>query len=145
MKKKSVEFTLKAEKREFPIVKICSAKDAYDYAKMFYFDDISIYESAFVILLNRANNTIGYAKICQGGISSCLVDKIIVAKYAIDSLASGVILVHNHPSGALNPSRYDDQITNEIDACLGMFGVKLLDHVIITDGSYFSYKDNGKL
>lgn len=145
MKKKSVEFTLKAEKREFPIMKICSSKDAYDYSKMFYFDDINIYESSFVILLNRANNTIGYAKISQGGISSCLVDKIIVAKYAIDSLASGVILVHNHPSGELRASRYDDQITKEIYACLDVLGIKLLDHLIITENSFYSYQDEGKL
>ena len=86
MKKKSVEFTLKAEKMDFPIEKIRSTQDAYNYARKFYFDDINIYESVFIVLLNQANNTIGYAKISQGGVNSCLVDKRSVSKYAIESL-----------------------------------------------------------
>ena len=62
MKKKSIEFSLKAKKQEFHIEKIISSNDAYEYARKFYFDDLLIYESAFIILLNMRNNTIGYAK-----------------------------------------------------------------------------------
>lgn len=146
MKKKSVEFTLKAEKMDFPIEKIRSTQDAYNYARKFYFDDINIYESVFIVLLNQANNTIGYAKISQGGVNSCLVDKRIVSKYAIESLASAVILVHNHPSGCLKPSQYDDQLTKSIQACLQVFDIKLLDHIIITDDNgYYSYNDECRL
>ena len=145
MKKKSVEFTLKAEKKDFPIEKIRSAQDIYNYARKFYFDDINIYESVFIIMLNQAMNTIGYAKISQGGVSSCLVDKRIVAKYAIESLASAVIFVHNHPSGCLKPSKYDDQQTKEIKGCLQVFDIRLLDHVIISEDSFYSYNDEGKL
>lgn len=146
MKKKSVEFTLKAEKQDFPIEKIRSAQDIYNYARKFYFDDINIYESVFIILLNQAMNTIGYAKISQGGVSSCLVDKRIVAKYAIESLASAVVLVHNHPSGCLKPSKDDDRLTYDVQKCLQVFDVKLLDHVIITDDNgWYSYNDEGKM
>lgn len=145
MKKKSVEFTLKAVKKDFPIEKIRSAQDIYNYARKFYFDDINIYESVFIIMLNQAMNTIGYAKISQGGVSSCLVDKRIVAKYAIESLASAVIFVHNHPSGCLNPSKYDDQQTKEIKGCLQVFDIRLLDHVIISEDSFYSYNDEGRL
>ena len=145
MKKKSVEFKLKAEKQDFSIVKITSSLDSADYARKFYFDDINIYESVFVILLSQAQNTIGYAKISQGGVSSCLVDKKIVAKYAIESLSSAVILVHNHPSGCLKPSKYDDQLTKEIKECLQVFDIRLIDHVIITEDSFYSYNDEGRL
>lgn len=145
MKKKSVEFKLKAEKQDFSIVKITSSLDSADYARKFYFDDINIYESVFVILLNQACNTIGYAKISQGGVSECLVDKKIVAKYAIESLASSVILVHNHPSGCTNPSKCDDKITKEVKACLQVCDIRLLDHVIITEDSFYSYNDEGRL
>lgn len=145
MKKKSVEFKLKAEKQEFPIEKIVSSLDVANYARKFYFDDINIYESVFIILLNQAQNTIGYAKISQGGVSSCLVDKKIVAKYAIDSLASGVILVHNHPSGSLRASKFDDQITKEVQLCLQVFDIELLDHIIITNDSFYSYNDERRL
>ena len=145
MKKKSVEFTLKAKKQDFPIEKIRSAQDIYNYARKFYFDDINIYESVFIIMLNQAMNTIGYAKISQGGVSSCLIDKRIVAKYAIESLASAVILVHNHPSGCLQPSKFDDKFTSDIQRCLQMFDIRLLDHVIISEDSFYSYNDEGRL
>lgn len=145
MKKKSVEYTLKAEKKEFPIEKMNSSEKAYEYAKKFYFDDIEIYESVFVILVNRALNTIGHAKISQGGVSSSIVDARIVAKYAIESLCSGVILVHNHPSGNVRPSTEDNEMTKNIERCLSVFGISLLDHLIITNEHYYSYKDEGRL
>lgn len=145
MKKKSVEFKLKAEKQEFPIEKIINVVDIYNYAKKFYFDDIDIYESVFVVLLNQAHNTIGYAKISQGGVSSCLVDKKIVAKYAIESLASAVVLVHNHPSGNTRPSKEDDNLTGAIKQALGLFDIELLDHVIISSSAYYSYSNEGRL
>lgn len=145
MKKKSVEFKLKAEKQEFPIEKIVSSVDVYNYAKQFYFDDIDIYESVFIILLNQARNTIGYAKISQGGVSTTVVDKRIVAKYAIESLASAVVLVHNHPSGNTRPSRIDDKLTEECKQALGLFDIKLIDHVIISSNAYYSYNEEGRL
>lgn len=145
MKKKSVEFKLKAEKQEFAIRKIANATDAYNYARMFYFDDINIYESSFIILLNSAGNTIGYAKISQGGVSNCIVDVRLVAKIAIDSLAHSVILVHNHPSGSTRPSSYDDSLTKQVNAGLELLNIKLRDHLIITEDDYYSYCDEGKL
>lgn len=145
MKKMSVEFKLKSEKQNFPVEKISSSVDVYNYAKNFYFDDINIYESVFVILLNEACNTIGYAKISQGGVTNTCVDTKIVAKYAIESLSSSIVLVHNHPSGSLIPSRYDDNITSEVKKIMDLFNIKFLDHVIITDSGYYSYNDEGKL
>ena len=72
MKKKAVEYSLKAEKKEFPISKIRSAEDAVNFARKFYHDDINIYESSFILLMNQANNVTGYAKISQGGMCSIL-------------------------------------------------------------------------
>ena len=134
---------LKREKTDFKKVKIRSSKDASDYIRNFYFEDIDIFESFFVLLLNRANNTIGYAKISQGGITSATVDVILVAKYAIDSLASGVILAHNHPSGNFLPSSQDKDLTSKIKQGLKLFNVSVLDHVILTSDDYYSFADNG--
>ena len=145
MEKKSIEYTLKAEKKDFPIEKIREPKDVYSYAMKFYFDDIRIYESVFLIMLNAAHNTIGYAKISQGGISQTIVDHKIVAKYAIESLASSVILVHNHPSGEVRPSKIDDELTKKIQSCLNVFDIKLSDHVIVTDCTYYSYQEEGRI
>lgn len=135
------EFTLKKNDTDFKKVKIRGSKDASDYARNFYHDDIEIYESFFIILLNRNNNTIGYAKISQGGVSGTVVDSKILLKYVIESLASGVIFVHNHPSGNLNPSNEDKNLTNKLKNALSIIDVNLLDHVILTKESYFSFAD----
>lgn len=141
----SREYKLKSEQKDFKQVKISSSEDAYKYASQFYFDDIDIYESVFVILLNTAGNTIGYAKISQGGINLCSVDKKLVCKYAIESLASAVILVHNHPTGKTMPSKQDEGVTKEVSDALSIVGCKLLDHIIITRDSHYSFQDNGQL
>lgn len=119
--------------------------DAYEYAKNFYFDDIGIYESFFLICLNRCNVPIGWSKISQGGTCGTTVDIKIIAKIAIDSLAQAVILVHNHPSGSLTPSKEDDNVTNKISEALKLFDIKVLDHLIISENNYYSYAKNKKL
>lgn len=75
---------------------------------------MTIYESCFLTLLNRNNETIGWVKISQGGVAGTTIDTKLVAKYAIDTLASAVILCHNHPSGTLKPSKSDIEITNQV-------------------------------
>lgn len=141
--KKAVEYTLKAEKREFEQVKIISAENAVAYARNFYHDGILIYESSFIILLNSANKAIGYAKISQGGVCQAVVDTKIVAKYAVDTLASGIILIHNHPSGNKRPSNEDRRMSENLKSILNILGVKLLDSIILSDDSYLSMMDEG--
>lgn len=145
MKKKAVEYTLKATKQDFSIEKVNSSETSYNFAKKFYHDDINIYESCFIILLNSANNVTGYAKISQGGICGTIVDKRLICKYAIDALASAVILVHNHPSGNLIPSRDDENLTMATREALKLFDIRLLDHIIITEDKYYSFADEGKI
>jgi DNA repair protein RadC len=144
-KRKAVEYTLKANKTEFDRVQLRGAESAVKYLRHFFFDDISIYESCFMMLLNRSNTVIGYVKISQGGITGTVVDPLLVAKYAIDSLAKGVVLCHNHPSGQLRPSDGDDAITFKVKGGLDMFGITLLDHIILTEAGYYSYADEGRI
>lgn len=145
-KAKAINFTLKAEKMNFQQAKIMSSDDAAEYARQFYFDDIEIFESAFIILLNSARNTIGFAKIGQGGVCGTFVDKMIVCKYAVDALAQSVILVHNHPSGNIRPSVADDLLTKNLALALEMVGSRLIDHIIISSSEeHYSYSDNGRL
>lgn len=145
MKKKAIEFSLKAEKQEFPVVKIRSSKDSADFARQFYYDDISIYESSFILLMNHANTAIGYAKISQGGVCSTIVDVRLIAKYAVESLASSVILVHNHPSGQLKFSIADTQLAQQVRNGLEILGIKLLDSIVICENGYVSMVDEGLL
>ena len=130
---------------KFEVVKIVNSQSCAEFARQFYTDDIEIFESFFLALLDRQNQTIGWAKISQGGVAGTVVDPIIVAKYAIDTLSSSVILVHNHPSGNLNPSLADKEITKKIKGTLELFNVQVLDHIILTKDSFYSFADNGLL
>lgn len=139
------KYELKTNATDIPEIQIKSSKDAYDYIKQFYANDIEIFESSFILLLNRANKVIGYAKISQGGVAGTVIDIKIVLKYVIDSLASGFIISHNHPSGNLNSSAQDDLLTCRLKEVCNYMDCNMLDHLIITAESYFSYADEGKL
>lgn len=142
MEVKKYEITIKSEVTDFMCITIHNSQDAERFARNFYHEDIKIYESVFIIFLNRKNTTIGYAKISQGGISSSVIDGKIICKYAIDVLASNIILVHNHPSGSTKPSKIDYETTDNIRKQLSVFDIQLLDHIILTDDDYYSFADN---
>jgi DNA repair protein RadC len=127
----------------FEAVKITHSRMSADFIRQFYGDDIEIFESFFIVLLNRQNMTIGWAKISQGGVAGTVVDPIVVAKYAVDTLASSVILAHNHPSGNRTPSPQDKELTRRITKGLELFGIRVLDHIILTKDSYLSMQDEG--
>lgn len=129
----------------FDSAKIGDSMDAADYAKKFFFEDIEIFESFFILCLDIGNHVKSWAKISQGGVSGTVVDMKIIAKYAIDSLCPHVIVMHNHPSGTLRPSNADNNITRKIKEGLKLLDITLLDHIILTKESYYSYADNGGL
>ena len=135
--------TLKKTKSDFPCAKIVTSADANEFIRNFYSDDIGIFESFFILLLNRNNTTIGYAKISQGGIIGTVIDATIIAKYCVEALAKSVILAHNHPSGGLVPSQADKDITRKITDTLKIFDCTVLDHIILTEDSYLSFADDG--
>lgn len=122
--------------------KISNSMDAADIARKIM-ENIELYESFYTLLLNRTNCVIGYSLISQGGVSGTLVDAKLVAKHAIDHLASGVILLHNHPSGNLNPSDPDIKLTRKLKDGLKLLDIDVLDHIILTQESYYSMADNG--
>jgi DNA repair protein RadC len=126
-------------------IKISNTEQAAKYVRQFYFEDIDVYESFFLLMLNRGNYTTGWAKISQGGIASALVDVTIVAKFAVENLAKAVILVHNHPSGQLFPSDSDIKTTNQITQGLRLLDISVLDHIILTSDGYYSMLDNGNI
>jgi DNA repair protein RadC len=138
------KISLKKTKSKFEKLQIITIESAYEYCKNFYFDDIELYESFFLLLLNQGNYTIGFVKISQGGISGTVVDPVLVAEYAIESLSKKVILCHNHPSGNLKPSSSDIEITKKIASGLKLFDISVVDHLIITsENKYFSMMENG--
>lgn len=138
-------YSLKVETSDFDWKKITSSNDAQQYCRQFFKDDIEIYESFFMIMLTSSNVVKGWAKISQGGLNATVVDPMIVAKYAIDSLAKCVIVCHNHPSGVLTPSSSDLAITKKIKDGLKLFDITLHDHIILTSQSYHSMSDSGQM
>lgn len=138
-------YEIKKIQTDFPAVKITSSKESADFIRQFYGDDIEVFESMFILCLNQAQKTIGYAKISQGGIAGTVVDIRLIAKYAIDNLAVSVIMAHNHPSGNLNPSQADIEITEKCKKGLKILDITLLDHIILTADSHYSLQDNGLL
>ena len=132
-----------AEPTNFDKIKITSSKKAQEYARQFYESDILIYESTFCLFLNRANYIHQFAKISQGGIVGTVVDIKIILKYAIDTLSSCIILVHNHPSGNVQPSQQDIELTRKLKDACKLCDINLLDHIILTETNYFSLADEG--
>jgi DNA repair protein RadC len=104
-----------------------------------------VHEEFWILFLNRSNRVIGRMKLSQGGISGTVTDVRIVMKKAIECLASGIIICHNHPSGNLNPSDSDTKITRKIKDAGELMDVQLLDHLIISEKDYYSFADNGLL
>ena len=103
------------------------------------------HEEFWILFLNRSNKVINMMKLSQGGVSGTVTDVRIVMKKAIEYLASGIIVCHNHPSGNLNPSESDTKITQKIKEAGNLMDIQLLDHLIISDREYYSFADNGVL
>lgn len=103
------------------------------------------HEEFWVMLLNRSNKIIDRHRISQGGMSGTVTDIRIIMKLALDNLASGIIAIHNHPSGNRFPSDADKNITEKLKHAAATFDIQLLDHVIVAYGQHFSFADEGIL
>lgn len=138
------ELGKRREKAEQPErKKIGSAQDIYDllWPKM---RDLSI-EVSHVLLMNHNNKIIKDIRLSHGGLTETAVDVRMVMKEACLANATIIALAHNHPSGSLRPSRNDDSLTKSMVEACRIMRLVFLDHVIITDGDYYSYQENGKL
>ena len=122
-------------------VQIKASKDVADIFQPIL-SDLS-HEEFWILYLNRSNKVISRMKLSQGGVSGTVTDVRIVMKKAVELLASGIILCHNHPSGNLNPSDADSKITQKIKEAGSLMDIQLLDHLIISDKDYYSFADNG--
>lgn len=101
------------------------------------------HEEFWIVYLNNSNKVISKSQLSKGGITGTLVDVRIVFKTALEMGATGLILCHNHPSGTLIPSDADKQITRKLKLAGDSLEIKVLDHLIITESSYYSFVDEG--
>jgi DNA repair protein RadC len=123
--------------------KIGSSKDVFEIFQADVAD--SQYEEFWILLLNRANKIMKKVKISDGGVSGTVADPKRIFRAAMDSMASAIILCHNHPSGNITPSNADIALTKKIVNGASYFDMAVLDHIIIGDGNFFSFADNGRM
>ena len=121
--------------------KIGGSKDAFQIFQL-KLEDLP-HEEFWVMLLNRANKVIETKLVGRGGVSSTVVDSKVIFSFALESLASGIILAHNHPSGNLKPSNSDIRLTKKLVDAGKIMEVPILDHIIVGDNDYFSFADEG--
>jgi len=108
-------------------------------------DKIEMLEEFKVLFLNRANKVLGVMDIASGGITGCVADPRIILAAAVKANAVNIVMAHNHPSGSIKPSRADEQLTQKIKEAARWMDINVLDHLIITDGEYYSFADEGLL
>jgi DNA repair protein RadC len=125
---------------------ITNSRDAYEILRdLFSADTISLQEQFIILYLNRANKVMGSYQLSKGGITGTIADVRLILSVALKTLATGLILAHNHPSGNLKPSEADKQITNKIRQAAKLLDIELLDHIIISSEGYYSFMDDGKI
>jgi DNA repair protein RadC len=132
----------KAEKSE-NIQTISSSYAAYELLAPMMEDRPN--EEFWILYLDRANHVIDRLRLSQGGTAATIMDVKIIIKIALEKLAQGIILSHNHPSGSLKPSKADVEVTEKIQKAAELFDIKLLDHLIIANNDYFSFNDANML
>ena len=140
------EITLQLKKNETISAVIRNSTDVADIMRQIWDkDSLEIFESVMVVFLNRANKTIGWMKVSQGGLSGTVVDNRLILATALKGLAQGIILCHNHPSNNLNPSENDTKMTMKLKSACELLDIALLDHIILSVDGYYSFADNGMI
>ncbi|CAN5474665.1 JAB domain-containing protein [soil metagenome] len=134
-----VNYQSKVKFSEMPF--ISSSKDAEKLLRSMWSDSMEFKEEFYILILNRANRVKGYYKVSEGGTAGTVVDPKIVFSVALKCQASGIILAHNHPSGNSQPSESDRQLTKKIKEGGKLLEIQILDHIIITAESYYSFAD----
>jgi DNA repair protein RadC len=124
--------------------KISTSKDAFEVLiKSWDIDKLEFVEQFKVLLTNRANKVLGIFEVSTGGITGTVADPKLIFVAALKSGATGLVLSHNHPSGNLQPSQADIELTKRIKEGGKLLDIQLLDHLIITSEGYCSFSDEG--
>lgn len=140
-----VEVNYKSKINKKDRIKITNPEQSVEALRNVWSDKMEYIEEFVLLLLNRANEAIGWIRISQGGISGTIVDQRVIFQIALKCNASAIIVCHNHPSGQTKPSSADIAITKKIKEGGIILDIALLDHIILTPESYLSMADDGLL
>lgn len=135
----------KRRKEETPVerTQVRCSEDIYAYFHPLMCD-LGV-EECWVLLLNQASKVIDGIRISTGGLASTQVDVRCILREALLRRATSLVLCHNHPSGNVRPSQDDDRLTQALFQAAKVMNIRMLDHVVVTDGSYYSYADEGRI
>ena len=126
--------------------KVTCSEDAYKYLLSTYKKGTICYKEYFkVLFLNQATQVLGYTLISEGGLTETTADVRLIFQAALLTNSVALILVHNHPSGSMKPSRQDMEITKQVKEAARLMRITVLDHIILTDAGYYSFADEGEL
>jgi len=140
------EIQISYKKRKLKPVKITNSGSAANALRKIWDKKLlGILEQFVALYLDRGNNILGYKVISTGGVSGTVVDVRLILSVALKTLTSSIILAHNHPSGTLTYSDADLRITQKIMNASHEMDISILDHIILTEDSYYSFADAGKI
>lgn len=129
-----------------PTTKITGSADAAAMFRQTYEPgEMEMQEYFKVMYLNQARKIIGVQTVAMGGTAMCAVDAKIIFGGALTAKAAAIVLCHNHPSGNARPSIEDDQLTRKLRDGAKLLDIQILDHIILTSESHFSFADDGRL
>ena len=138
----SVSYSSKVKSKERR--KVTSSKEAEAIFREIWSEGkIELREEFYILLLNRANCVLGWCQIGAGGLTGTVCDPRLVFSIALKCLACSVILAHNHPSGNTQPSSSDIQLTKNLCEGGKLLEIMVLDHLILTADSFYSFADEG--
>lgn len=138
------EITVSYSANQVEKIKLSNCKEVFDFIlSKWNLNIIEFQEECKIILVNRANFVLGIYDLSKGGISGTVVDVRIILSVALKCNASGIILVHNHPSGNMKASEADEKITKKLKDACDLLELVLIDHFIISRYDYYSFKQDG--
>ncbi len=125
------------------LLNIESSKDVYTFIKPYI--AYILHEEFWVIYLNNSKGIISVKCLSKGGMTGTVVDIRILLKQALEYMATGFVICHNHPSGSLIPSHSDRKLTDKVNLAARTLDLQLIDHLIVTEKDYFSFADKGMI
>lgn len=146
MKNVVKEYSMKYKPTNREAKQIKDSRQAYEeLQRIFDNDTLPLFESFYVVYLNSNQKEKGFLKIGEGGLTHVVADPKKIVMGAIGCLATNIIISHNHPSGNPRPSEEDRRLTRRVREACKLLDINLNDHIIIGDGQYYSFRDNGEL
>jgi DNA repair protein RadC len=141
-----VQLVYKTKVKPSDRFKIEDSKSAFRLLQQIWNEDNTELREEFkIVLLNRAHKVLGFFNVSTGGVAGTVADPKLIFASALKAMASGIILAHNHPSGNLTPSQADLDLTKKLKEGGKLLEIQILDHIIVTTDSYYSFADDGML